>query len=129
MAATVSIPNSLINSDRESTANMRRRASRMRASALFSELTWEECTYIAHMAASKSLARNETFFQQGTPVRCVGLIESGAMKLLQARPNGEEVVLWVRGEGEAIEAPSERRSARRACTARTGALHRSLLGG
>jgi len=56
--------------------------------------------------------------RQGSPLRFVGFIESGAIKLLQTRPNGEEVVLWVRGEGEAIEMPQDRRNARYNCTAR-----------
>ena len=38
--------------------------------------------------------------------------------MLQTRPAGEEVVLWVRGEGESVETPSDRRNARHTCTAR-----------
>jgi len=117
MAATVSISSSLINIDRETTASMKRRATQMRSSSLFSGLTWEECSYLAHLSTSKTLARNEFLFQQGHPVRSVSLIEAGAFKLLQTRSNGDEVVLWVSGEGDALGVTPALRNARHTCTA------------
>jgi CRP-like cAMP-binding protein len=90
----------------------------MCASALFTGLTQQECMEIASCAKARSFARDELLFMQGQPARNVLLLQSGRVKLTQLSPNGNEVILWMNGSGDAVGVPTDTTACSHTCSAR-----------
>jgi len=90
----------------------------MCASALFSGLTREQCREIASWARARTFARDEILFMQGQPVRSLILIEAGSVKLTQLSSNGNEVILWMIGKGDAVGEHADESSSTHSCSAR-----------
>lgn len=90
----------------------------MCASALFTGLSPRECREIASCAHIRTYARDELLFMQGQPVRSMVLIQSGSVKLTQLSANGNEVILWMNGSGEAMGVHADSPSCSHTCSAR-----------
>lgn len=90
----------------------------MCASALFTGLTQQECQEIAACGRARSFARDELLFMQGQPVRHLVLIQSGSVKLTQLSPNGNEVILWMNGTGDAVGVAPDAAACNHTCSAR-----------
>ena len=101
----------------------------MRASALFTGLSVQECEDIASRAHIRMFARNEFLFEQGQPIRNAVLIQSGSVKLFQlgAKGRGVGVILWINGSGEAICVPAESSDCNHTCSARAMEKCRALI--
>ncbi len=89
----------------------------MCASALFAGMSPKDCYEIASCASVRRFARDEVLFMQGQPVRNLVLIQTGSVKLTQLSPNGNEVILWMNGEGEAVGVHSELPNCSHTCSA------------
>ena len=90
----------------------------MCASALFTGMTPRECKEIASCAHTRTFARDELLFMQGQPVRSMVLIQSGSVKLTQLSANGNEVILWMNGSGDAMGVHADSPSCSHTCSAR-----------
>ncbi len=90
----------------------------MCASALFTGLTPRECREIASCAHIRTYARDELLFMQGQPVRSLVLIQSGSVKLTQLSANGNEVILWMNGSGDAMGVHADSPACSHTCSAR-----------
>lgn len=73
------------------------------SSTIFSGLAKGERVAIAGGARKRSFQRNEILFMQGARVRQVLLVKSGCVKLTQISAEGNEVILWLSGSGDAVE--------------------------
>lgn len=83
-------------------SNTSERAVSMSTSALFSGFSSEECAQIASFARTRVFGRDELLFMQGQPAQNFILIQSGSVKLTQLSATGNEVILWMRGQGELL---------------------------
>jgi len=101
-----------------SESNAAERIVMMCASALFTGLTPRECKEIASCAHMRTFARDELLFMQGQPVRSMVLIQSGSVKLTQLSANGNEVILWMNGSGDAMGMHADSPSCSHTCSAR-----------
>ena len=90
----------------------------MCASALFTGLTKQQCWEIASCARARIFARDEILFMQGQPVHSLMLIQTGSVKLTQLSSNGNEVILWMNGEGDAVGEHADGSSCTHSCSAR-----------
>lgn len=99
----------------------------MCASALFTGLTQQECMEIASCAKARVFARDELLFMQGQPVRNLVLIQSGSVKSAQLSPNGNEVILWMNGSGDAVGVPADMNACSHTCSARAMEQCRALI--
>ena len=81
---------------------VKQRAESVRHFPLFSELPLEDCQRIVALAHERSYRRGRTIFFEGDPVRQIVFLISGAVKLSQTGPQGEEVILRVVGPGEPL---------------------------
>ena len=99
-------------------SNVAERIVLMCASALFTGLTPRECKEIASCAHMRTYARDEILFMQGQPVRSLVLIQSGSVKLTQLSANGNEVILWMNGSGDAMGVHADSPSCSHTCSAR-----------
>lgn len=90
----------------------------MCSSALFTGLSPRECREIASSAQARTFARDELLFMQGQPVRNMVLIQSGSVKLTQLSANGNEVILWMNGTGDAMGVHADSTSCNHTCSAR-----------
>lgn len=106
--------------------NLAERAVLMCASALFTGLTQHECVEIASCAKARTYARDELLFMQGQPVRNLVLIESGSVKSTQLSPNGNEVILWMNGSGDAVGVAGDPSACNHTCSARAMEQCRAL---
>lgn len=101
------------------TSTLAERVVLMCASALFAGLTREECLQIASCAKARSFTRDELLFMQGQPVRNLMLLQTGSVKLTQLSSAGDEVILWMKGKGDAIDVNStESACSSHTCSAR-----------
>jgi len=98
--------------------NIAERVVLMCASALFTGLSRQDCLEIASCAKARTFARDELLFMQGQPVRNLVLIQSGRVKLTQLSPNGNEVILWMNGSGDAVGVPTNTSALSHTCSAR-----------
>lgn len=98
----------------------------MCASALFAGLTREECIEIASCAKARSFARDELIYMQGQPARDLILLQTGSVKLTQISLNGNEVILSMRGTGDAISVQSDAPQCIHTCSARAVERCRAL---
>lgn len=98
----------------------------MCASALFAGLSKKECMEIASCAKARTFARDELLFMQGQPVRNLVLLQTGRVKLTQLSPNGNEVILWMNGSGDAIGVPADTTICSHTCSARAMEKCRAL---
>lgn len=69
---------------------------------LFADVTPAEFELIISAAREKRVARRETIFTEGDPVRQVTLLVSGFVKVTQTGLNGNEVILRLSGAGEIV---------------------------
>jgi CRP-like cAMP-binding protein len=99
----------------------------MCASALFTGLSQHECMEIASCARARTFARDELLFMQGQPVRNMVFIQTGSVKLTQLSPNGNEVILWMNGKGDAVGVPAESSVCSHTCSARAMEQCRGLV--
>jgi len=99
-------------------SNLAERVVLMCASALFTGLAKHECMEIASCAKARTFARDELLFMQGQSVRNVMLLQTGRVKLTQLSPNGNEVILWMNGSGDAVGMPSNTKGCSHTCSAR-----------
>ncbi len=99
----------------------------MCASALFTGLTPRECREIAACAHARTYARDELLFMQGQPVRSLVLIQSGSVKLTQLSANGNEVILWMNGSGDAMGVHADSPSNSHTCSARAMEQSKALV--
>ncbi len=90
----------------------------MCASALFTGLTREELLEVASCARARTFARNELLFMQGQPVQALVLLQTGSVKQTQLSPNGEEVILWMHGQGDAVGMNPSEQPCTHTCSAR-----------
>ena len=90
----------------------------MCASALFTGLTERECTEIISRGRARTFARNQLLFVQGQPPNSLILLQSGIVKHTQLSANGEEVLLWMSGTGEALNLQTDPTSCHHSCSAR-----------
>jgi CRP-like cAMP-binding protein len=107
-------------------SNIAERVVLMCASALFTGLSKQACIEIASCAKARIFARDELLFMQGQPVRNLVLIQTGRVKLTQLSPNGNEVILWMNGSGDAVGVPPETSSCSHTCSARAMEQCRAL---
>ena len=63
---------------------------------------------------------------QGQPVRSLVLIQTGSVKLTQLSPHGNEVILWMNGQGDAVGVHAEVPSCSHTCSARAMEQCRAL---
>lgn len=90
----------------------------MCASALFTGLTERACQEIAACARMRTFARDELLFIQGQPVRNLILLQSGSVKHTQLSSDGNEVLMWMSGSGDAINIQAEMSACSHTCSAR-----------
>jgi hypothetical protein len=72
---------------------IKQRAESVRHFPLFSEIPPEDCERIVAVAYERSYRRRKTIFIEGDPVRQIVFLTSGAVKLSQTGPQGQEVIL------------------------------------
>ncbi len=99
-------------------AHLEDRASLLTSSPLCAGLSQEAILKIASCARPKAFGRDESLFHQGQPARCLLLIRTGAVKITQISPNGNEVILWMYGKGNVLGVMSDPSSDSHANTAR-----------
>jgi CRP-like cAMP-binding protein len=99
-------------------SNIAERVVLMAASALFTGLTAQDCNKIASCAKARVFARDELLFMQGQPVRNLVLIQAGSVKLTQLSPHGNEVILWMNGQGDAVGVHADVPACSHTCSAR-----------
>ena len=107
-------------------SNVAERVVLMCASALFAEITPKQCWEIASCANARKFARDELLFMQGQPVRNLVLLQTGSVKLTQLSPNGNEVILWMNGEGDTVGTHVEMPECNHTCSARAMEQCRTL---
>lgn len=90
----------------------------MCASALFTGLTERECSEVVSCGRARTFPRNQLLYAQGQPVNCLILLQSGSVKHTQLSANGEEVLLWMSGSGEALNLQTEAIPRGYSCSAR-----------
>lgn len=98
--------------------NPHQQAARMGTSALFAGLSPVECSDILSRGRTKSFARHETLFLQGQPAHKLVWIETGRVKLAQVTTDGDEVILWMNGSGDAVDVHGGMLDATHTCSAR-----------
>lgn len=87
-------------------------------SALFLGLSSQECREVCSLAKVKTYFRNEILFRQGEPVRKLVWIQTGRVKLAHVSADGHEVLLWVKGTGEAADLHGNKADSSHSCSAR-----------
>ena len=102
------------------------RVALMCGSALFAGFTRQQCRQIASCAQARAFARGELLFMQGQPVGSLVLIESGTVKVTQLSPDGNEVILWMNGSGQALGVRGEAANCCHTCSARAVEKCRAL---
>jgi len=90
----------------------------MSASALFTGLTERECIEVIACGRVRTFVRNQLLYAQGQPTNTLILLQSGVVKHTQLSANGEEVLLWMSGSGEALHLQTEATSCGHSCSAR-----------
>jgi CRP-like cAMP-binding protein len=93
-------PTPLLNS--ASGKNLTTLAESVRHFPLFSEIPQQDCERIVALAHERSYRRGKTIFFEGDPVRQIIFLASGAVKLSQIGPQGQEVILRLVGPGEPL---------------------------
>jgi len=74
----------------------------LRKSALFAGLSPWACSEILQYAKSRTFVRNEVLSVQGESIDKWFLILNGSVKLMQVSLEGNEVILWLIGSGDAL---------------------------
>jgi CRP-like cAMP-binding protein len=74
----------------------------LRGSRLFAGLAPDALAPLAHAAARKRFARGEVICRAGEAARSVAIITSGLVKVCQAAPAGETVILGIFGPRETV---------------------------
>jgi CRP/FNR family transcriptional regulator, nitrogen oxide reductase regulator len=95
-------------------------------SELFVGVPKSDCMQIARSARTRNYSRNEFFFEQGQPIRTILLILSGSVKMTQLSLSGSEVILWLRGPGDAVGVFGIPSRSSHTCSARTIGQCRAL---
>nr|WP_246409178.1 Crp/Fnr family transcriptional regulator [Granulicella aggregans] len=86
-------------------------------SDLFSGLSQSERARISDLARPRSFLKGDTLFSQGQPFRKLILIESGCVKLTLLNRQGKEVILALRGVGDAVDLPIGTTHSTHSCSA------------
>jgi CRP-like cAMP-binding protein len=97
--------------------NSEEESALMRRSALFVELSPQECKEILSFAKIRTLARNERLFTQDQRIDKLHMIRSGSVKLAQLSPDGREVILWINGPGDAVGMHADAVGSNHSCSA------------
>jgi CRP-like cAMP-binding protein len=85
-------------------------------SRLFCCLALGDLAEVLCNTQERHFTRGQLFFGQGDTIRHLYLLISGTVKMTQMGPNGQEVVLWLKGQGDFLglgltrELPSECRA-------------------
>ncbi len=98
--------------------NPHEQIARMGTSALFAGLSPLECSDILSRARTKTFARYETLCSQGQPAHNLIWIQTGRVKLSQVTTDGNEVILWVNGFGDAVDVHGDTVDGSHTCSAR-----------
>ena len=99
----------------------------MCASALFAGLSARDCCEILVYARKRTFVRDEVLFSQGQPVSTLVLIQSGSVKLTQVSSDGNEVILWMNGSGDALAVHNSAYGCSHSCSARAIEKVQALL--
>jgi CRP/FNR family transcriptional regulator, nitrogen oxide reductase regulator len=86
---------------------MEERVNLLADSELCIGLSQQDVVRVASCARPKTFARDESFFMQGQPARCLMLIRTGSVKITQISSSGNEVILWMYGRGKVLGVLSE----------------------
>lgn len=103
-----------------------RRSFHIGNSELFLGLSELDRTKIANLAKSRSFHKGDTLFSQGQPFRKLILLEGGCVKLTLVNAHGKEVILALRGMGEAIDLPIWATHSAHTCSAQAVTSGRAL---
>jgi len=90
----------------------------MAGSALFAGLSARDCSEILLCAQMRTFVRDQTLFSQGQPVNTLVLLQSGSVKLTQVSSDGNEVILWMNGSGDALDVHNNGFGCNHTCSAR-----------
>jgi len=82
---------------------------------------------IASCARARTFARDEMLFAQGDPNRDLTLLLSGSVKLTQIGSTGNEVLLWMSGQGDAVNISVPSAACSHTCSARAVEQCRALV--
>jgi CRP-like cAMP-binding protein len=91
---------------------------RQHQSALFSNISQQECKEIVSAARDRVLARAQTIHVEGDRAQRVVLLTSGSAKIVQFGQNGTEVILRLCGPGELVGTLGFSTDGRHSATAR-----------
>lgn len=72
------------------------------ATTLFAGLTEQQCAHIYSMGRIRRFDREQVLFSQGEAASRLIMVASGTVKLVQVSSEGEEVLLWMGGPGDAF---------------------------
>jgi CRP-like cAMP-binding protein len=87
--------------------DQRARVDRLRTSALFAGLSWQECSEALAFARKRTYGREDVLFHQGNANDCWMFIETGSIKLTQLTADGNEFILSINGCTEAVGVQSD----------------------
>lgn len=63
-----------------------------------------QCKEILAFSRDTTFLRHEVLFSQGAQVETLVVIESGQVKVTHATPDGADIILWIVGPGETVDA-------------------------
>ena len=88
------------------------------ASAIFAGLSPRELMEILSCARMRTFARDELLYTQGQTARSLIVLQSGSVKHTQLSSNGDEVLLRMSGNGEAVNLQTGPTGCNHTCSAR-----------
>jgi len=88
------------------------------ASAIFAGLSPRELMEILSCARMRTFARDEVLYSQGQTARGLIVLQSGSVKHTQLSSNGDEVLLRMSGNGEAVNLQTGPTGCNHTCSAR-----------
>lgn len=98
--------------------DQRARVDRLRTSALFAGLSWQECGEVLAFARRRVYGREDVLFHQGDANDCWMFIETGSVKLMQLAADGNEIILSIQGCTDAVGVQSDVLGGVLTCSAR-----------
>ena len=57
---------------------------------------------LLRLGKRRSIAKNHYAFRAGEPAQCVCLVEYGLLKVLESKPDGRDVIMFIRAPGEIL---------------------------
>jgi CRP/FNR family cyclic AMP-dependent transcriptional regulator len=76
----------------------------LRGVSLFRDLSEEHLKMIWGIARPKKVKRGETIFFEGDPFQALYVVRTGKVRLTKSTPEGKEIILYIRQDGEPIGA-------------------------